>query len=174
LGALLVLTSFASVATLVVTITEGRARDARLEALEVEVRALREPSSGEAPTPAEAGGTAGALSARAPHAALSAEDLQAIADLCAVAVSSAAPAPAAEEGAAPDPEAAAEQARARVDADVLFDGAADRGHWTAADRDALRALLGRLSPEDGQAVTQRLAQMLNDGDLQIEPGSPPF
>jgi hypothetical protein len=168
MGALLVLTTLASVATLVVTIAQGRAREARIEALEAEVHDLRDSQPEGAPA------TAGSIDGPAapPQVALSATDLKAIADLCAVAVSSTAPAVVAEEEAPPDPEVAAERARARVDADTLFDGVADRGHWTEADRSALHELLGRLSREDGEEVTLRLARMLNDGEIELDTSAP--
>jgi hypothetical protein len=168
-SALLVTTTLASVATLVTTWVEGRAREGRIAALEAEVRAIGEAAD----APARPREGIDERRVAPPEATLSAADLQAIADLCAVAVSSSAPAPAADDPASPpDPEARAEQARARVDADTLFDEAADRGRWTEDDRRALHEILGRLSREDGEAMTRRLAQMLNEGELALDADAP--
>jgi hypothetical protein len=57
---------------------------------------------------------------------------------------------------------------AREDALAMLASASSVGRWTADDRDRLRALLARMSPEDVGNVTRDLARRLNAQTLVIE------
>ena len=66
--------------------------------------------------------------------------------------------------------AASEQARA--EAESRIDAAVERRRWEEHDALALQRLLGRLTREDGEAVGQRLASLINDGAIELHAEMP--
>lgn len=169
-GVLLAASTLASLASLAVTLVERSEHDermARLEAAVVEVRGAR---GGHDAVAASGDGSRGAM--------LSTLDLEAITEACALAAAppspatSPRPALAEDEDESPDPEVVAASEQARAEAESRIDAAVERGRWEEHDALALQRLLGRLTREDGEAVGQRLAGLINDGAIELHTDMP--
>lgn len=168
-GVLLAASTLASLASLGVTLVERSEHDERMSSLEaavVELRAAR----GHDAVAASRDGSRGAV--------LSTLDLEAITEACALAAAPPSPATpprpalAEEEDESTDPEVVAASEQARAEAESRIDAAVERGRWEEHDAFALQRLLGRLTREDGEAVGQRLASLINDGAIELHAEMP--